>query len=234
MRKLYFIVISIGIILCGYWLITSLPVFINKMLSITSELMTESQFSTSGSFAFKSSPEQPDLIKSMLKISLDFIENPPIEVQKTEKNEIKNFHKLEKFFPNFNYYYIAESKLTDVVFTHFSTLYKEIVLLSDSGLKQYFNNNSENLSKIYGITDYSDFLNIISTIKKLKHENGFKCKLEESYFYVGNSLVLRLILTQPDNSNIYLNAEINIYEATDSQSAPSIKVYGELGGGFGV
>lgn len=232
MKKIYTIVLSFVIILFAYWALTALPPFIEKLFFVGYNLTTESESFSTGVFAFKSSSEQPELIKAMLSLSLDFAENSPIESKTKNQSEIKNFYKLEKFFPGFNFFYATELKLTEIIFSHIPSLQKELAPLSDKDIETYFNNNEKDLSAIYGITNYLEFANLYSTIENLDTSAKFECQLEDSYFYIEskNTLKCRLILSQENNEKVYLNVTITQAYDTPEITTPRIKIYGKLGG----
>jgi len=233
MKKTYFAIVAVVVIVFAYHLITALPTFAKKLFTVTSETLNSQSFSTSGSFAFKSTAENTELLTEMLRINYGFIKNSPIEFNEPEK-EIRNFHKLEKFFPNFKYYYISKTATADTVFNEMSVLISETSGLSDSELRTYFDNNGEYLKEKWGITDFITFSETVYVIKQIDAKNEFSCELEDSYFYNANLNILsfRIIITGKNNSIIYLNAETNMYNESENLYVPTTKIFGTTSGGI--
>lgn len=231
MRKIYFIIILICIIIFGYWIFTALPSLADKALS-SIEFSVNSATISSNSFAFKSSPEKSELLTTMLIINTDFIKSKNINNDENIRT-IKNFYKLEKFFPNFKYYYISKLKLINSIFTELPKISSEVKNLSNSELTLYFNSNADYLSEKLGIKDLAEFSEVLSYIKKINGENEFSCELEDSYLYSNEDYLinLRLVLTLEDSSKIYIPVIIEIYGNTDNQNTPLIKFLSIATGG---
>jgi len=137
MKKIYYIIIGITIAMFLYWVVSSLPALLTKFTIVTQNSIGNSSFSSSGSFAYKSTPERTDLIEEMISINSDFIKNPPVPFPE-EKNTIKNFYKLTKCFPNFKTYYIAKLKVTDTLFNELPVLLNATSSLTELELQKYF------------------------------------------------------------------------------------------------
>jgi len=232
MKKIYYIVVAIVVCIFAYWIILSIPSVSNKVLTITSTSLNNESFSTTGNFAFKNTPERLELLSQMLNINLEFINSPPIEATKTTKTTIKNFYKLEKFFPNFTSYYVAKDKIQTSLFTKLTSLITDTSSLSEQELQTYFNNNKPSLEKYWGINNFSEFSNIIKNLKAVNTNKITKYELEDSYFYIDsiNCLNFRILLTLNNNENIYLGVQVYMFENNDYQTSPVIRFIDTSGG----
>lgn len=231
MKKIYYIVLSIVSIIFIAWAIKVLPQFVSKAFVVTSDSIASSSTSLTGSFGYKSVAEQEDLLIATLKLNTEFILNSS-PTSSTSIFSMKNFHKIEKFFPDFKTYYSAKLKIKNVLQNEFAKLYNDTYSKTSNELEQYFNENMAILSQKWGITEFDDFANIVSSLKQTNGKNVLSCELENSYFYLENLDILnfRIILTLEDNSTFYLSLQAHIYESNDYQSAPTIKFYGTSGG----
>lgn len=232
MKKLYYIVIAIGVIVFAYFIVSSLPEFSKKFLTVANDSINNSSFSYTGSFAFKSTPEREDLVKEMININSKFITDPPLSFPDT-KNDIKYFYKLENYFPEFKYYYITKLKVQDTLFNELPLLYNNTYSLSKDELQTYFNTNIQYLVEKWGVNNFDEFYDLVLTIKELNGENVSKYELEESYFYMANkgAVIFRIILTTESNSSVYLAVKSEVYNSTDYQSSPVVKFIGTVLGG---
>lgn len=232
MKKIYYIIIFVTIIIFAYFLISELPSFSNKLTTITSNVVNSSNFSSTGTFSFKSTPERLELLNEIFTINSQFIKNPPIDFPK-EKDEIKYFFKLAKYFPSFKTYYIAKLKVQDTLTNELPLLYKNTSNLSEAELKTYFNNNITYLETKWGIKNFNDFYELILTIKELNNLEITSYELEESYFTLPEqgTINFRIILTPKNNTPIYLAAISEIYNSNEYQVAPLVRFFGTVLGG---
>ena len=230
MKKVYYFMVAVCAIVFAHWIFTSLPTFSGKLLTVASNSISTSAFSSNGTFAFKSTSERTDLVKQMVYINSEFMKTMPIEA--SENNVVKNFYKLEQFFPTFKYYYIAKLKVRNAIYTELPILYDNTHALSDLELQEYFNNNIDYLEEKWGINDFSKFAGIVSTIKQTNGKKIASCELEDSYFYTSSTGVLnfRIIVTLEDTSTLYVNAKAYSYETNEYQSAPIVRFLGIIGG----
>ena len=232
MKKIYYIVVAVVVIIFAYFLISELPSFSNKLITVTSNAADNSKFSYTGTFAFKSTPERFELLNEMLNINSKFINNPPLAFP-APKNEIKNFYKLEKYFPDFKTYYITKLKVTDAIINELPLLHKNTSNLTEEELKVFFDNNTTYLETKWGINNFNDFYDLILTINEFDNLKKSSYELEESYFTMPNqgSVNFRLILSQENNTQIYLAAISEVYNSTNFQTNPVVKFFGTVLGG---
>lgn len=232
MKKLYYIVIAIGVIIFGKWIITSLPTYFVKVTTVLSESMEESSFSSTGEFAFKSTPEKTNLILEMININTEFLKNPPIEFNNDDFT-IKNFYKLQRFFPEFKYYYIAKLKIRDTLLNELPILYEKTHNLSESQVDTYFNNNKVYLEQKWGIEDSYELYDIVLTIKEINGKKVSSYELTDSYFYMPDTAILgfNIKLILEDNSEIYLCLNCEVFGSNEYQSTPIVRFYGSTLGG---
>lgn len=230
MKKVYYSIVAIGVIVFTYWLFKSLPSFSTKLIAVTTDTINSTSFSSSGSFRFKSTPERTDLLQQMVYINTEFIKNSPNKIK--EPKYLKKFYKLEKFFPNFKNYYAAKLKVQNAIYTELPLLYSSTASLSELELRTYFDSNTSYLEKKWGINDFTEFTNIVSTIKQTNGNKVISCELEDSYFYIPeqNILSYRIILTLENKTNIYLAVNVHIYDFSDHQSVPLVRFLGTEGG----
>ena len=233
MKKLYFIMFSILLIVFIYWGFSSLSSALPKLLYSSSYIFDQEKSINSGANLFKSTPENTDLINAMICLHTDFTNNPPVLDEKDE-NSILNFYKLEKYFPSFNSYYITKIKLANTLYTELDKLYNDTINLSNAELNAYFKNNTEYLESNWGLNNFSEFTSVVNTIK---NKNGLKtvlCELEDSYLYSNssNSLNFRIIVKLDDDLEIYLGVLIRFDDISDYQTYPVIRFYGTEGGGY--
>jgi len=234
MKKIYYIIIGITIAMFLYWVVSSLPALLTKFTIVTQNSIGNSSFSSSGSFAYKSTPERTDLIEEMISINSDFIKNPPVPFPE-EKNTIKNFYKLTKCFPNFKTYYIAKLKVTDTLFNELPVLLNATSSLTELELQKYFNSNTKYLGEKWGVNNFNDFYEVVLTIKQLNGKEIASYALEESYFYMPKlgTTNFRIIITPNDNDiPVYIAGIAEVYNKSDYQDAPVIKFLGTVLGGI--
>lgn len=231
MKKVYYIIVAIVSIIFIVFIVNSLPDFIDKLSIVTSDTISSSSPSVTSTFGYKSTKEQEDLLIATLKLNTTFIQNSTSAFD-TSDFSIKNFYKLEKFFPNFKHYYSAKLKIKNTIQNEFLTLYNETNNKTETELNTYFNENIADLDTKWGITEFDDFTKIVSSIKQSGGQKVLSCQLEDSYFYINESSLLnfRIILTLENNSDIYIGVKTYMYKTTDYQSAPTIKFYGTAGG----
>jgi len=233
MKKLYFIMFSILLIVFIYWGFSSLSSVLPKLIYSSNYMLDKTSSTSSGNNLFKSTPENSDLINAMISLNTDFTNNPPV-LDEEPKNNIENFYKLEKFFPNFNSYYITKLKVANTLYSDLDNLYNDTFNLSNSELDTYFKNNTEYLESNWGINDFSEFVSVVNT---LKNKNGLKvnsCELENSYLYssFSNALNFRIIVKLDEDLEIYLGVLIRFDETSDYQTYPVIRFYGTEGGAY--
>ena len=231
MRKIYFIILSLVLIIFIYGGILVLKNEVPKLVYSSSHILDSTASPASGSSLFKSTPENSDLANAMISLHAEFTNHPPI-LNTKPKNNIDNFYKLENLFPDFNSYYVVKTKVANALYTELDSLYSNTLNLSSAKLDTYLKSNTEYLEKNWGINDSLELTYIVDTIKE---KNGLKvisCELEESYIYssLSNTLNFRIIVTLEDNSNLYLGVLINFNEISDYQSYPVIRFYGTKGG----
>lgn len=231
MKKIYYIIFSFVFIIFVVWIANILPQFISKVFIVTSDIAASNSTSQTGSFGYKSASEQEDLLIATLKLNTEFIQTSS-PTASSVAFPMKNFYKLEKFFPDFKSYYSAKLKLRNVLQDDLVKLYNDTCSKDSNELQQYFTENAFILSQKFGITEFNDFENMITNLKQTNGQNILSCELENSYFYLDNLDILnfRIILTLEDNSIFYLFVQTYMYENTDYQSAPIIKFYGISGG----
>lgn len=233
MKKLYYLIVGVVIIIFLYFIFSSLPTFLTKFTTVAQNSINTSSFSSSGSFGYKATSEREDLLKEMISINSNFIKNPPISFPKNN-DDIKYFYKLTKCFSNFKTYYIAKLKVKDVLFNELPILLKNTSSLNETDLKTYFNNNATYLDNKWGINNFNDFFELVLTIKELNGKEITSYELEESYFYIESlkTANFRIIITPSDNTPIYIAGVIDVYGNTKHQTAPAVKFLGTVLGGI--
>ena len=233
MKKLYFIMFSILLIVFIYWGFSGLSSALPKLLYSAGYIFDETKAINSGTNLFKSTPENTDLINAMISLHTDFTNNPPVLDEKNENNII-NFYKLEKYFPSFNSYYITKIKLANTLYTELDKLYNDTNNLSKIELNTYFKNNTEYLESNWGLNKFSEFVSVVNTIKSKNGLKATSCELENSYLYSNssNSLNFRIIVKLDKDLEMYLGVLISFDETSDYQTYPVIRFYGTEGGGY--
>ena len=233
MRKLYFIMFWILLIGFICWGVSGLGTSLPKLIYSSSYVLNQTASSNSGNNLFKSTPENLDLINAMISLHTDFTNNPPV-LDDTPKNTIENFYKLEKFFPNFNSYYITKIKIANTLYNELDNLYNDTINLSTDSLNTYFKNNTEYLESNWGLKDFSEFVSVVNTIKNKNELKVKSCELENSYLYSSssNTLNFRIIVKLDNNLEIYLGVLISFDETSDYQTYPVIRFYGTEGGSY--
>jgi len=231
-KKLYFVIVSIGVVIFFYYTVVTLISFSNKALVVTSDSINDTGFSSSGSFAFKSTQENATLLKPILTINLDFIKNPPLANPKPASSSIKNFYKLEKFFSNFKIYYITKLNLENILLNELPNLYTNTTSLSSAELETYFTNNKSYLQGKMGINDFETLSNIVTELKKINIEKITSYEVEDSYFFMKNlkTLTLRIIIHSENSSDAYIGVNISMDENSSDNLAPQIRLWGVPGG----
>ncbi len=229
MKKIYYIIVGLCVVIFVYGIVTVLPTFSQKVKTVTVDSLNDSSFSSYGNFGFKNTSERQELINAMININSNFIKNPPIKFS-SETNSIKNFYKLEKFFSEFKYYYIAKLKITNILTEDLPKLYSETSSLSEANLQEYFKRNTANLSENWGISDFNDFSDLVYTLRQIDSQKITSYELEESYFYdpTFNQLNFRIEITLENNSSIYIGVLLEPGVTT----TPTIKFHGTSSGGF--
>lgn len=233
MKKLYFILFSILLIVFIYWGFSNLSSALPKLIYSSSYILDKTNPTSYGNNLFKSTPENTDLISAMISLNTEFTNNPPI-LDEEPRNNIENFYKLEKYFPNFNSYYTTKIKVANALYTELDKLYKATINLSNVELNTYFKNNTEYLESNWGLNDFSEFINVVNTIKNKNVLKVISCELENSYLYssTSNALNFRIIVKLENDLEIYLGVLINFDETSDYQTYPVIRFYGTEGGGY--
>lgn len=229
MKKIYYIIVGLCVVIFAYWIITALPTFSQKVKTIAVDSLNDSSFSSYGNFGFKITSERQELINAMININSNFIKNPPRKFNQ-ENNSIKNFYKLEKFFSEFKYYYISKIKITNILTEDLPKLYSETSSLSETNLQEYFKRNATNLSENWGINDFNGFSDLVYTLKQIEGQKITSYELEDSYFYdpTFNQLNFRIEISLENNSSIY----IGVLLEPSLTTTPTIKFYGTASGGF--
>lgn len=228
MKKIYTILICIVVCIFVYFCFKMIAeAFQNFNLFL---IETYEEQSSSGSFAFKSSPENLELINSYLKVNDSFISEMSKEVY--FENDIKNIYTLANKFPSFKYYYSAKLKLEISIFEGLPFLINNALSLSDDELETFLEDNLVYLDKTFGITTLSKLKNIIINLNDLKNKDITYCELANNstiYNPYGKSTVFRLKVGSSSDDFVYFS--INGYHEynTENQQAPVI-VFNALGG----
>ena len=186
---------------------------------------------TSGSFAFKKTPENLELLNSYLLVNNIFIDELSKDIE--EENSIKNLDDLIDFFPSFKTYYSAKLKIKNIVYTELPYLINNAISLSDNELKSFFENRTDYIGKNFGITSFDEFKNIVDNLSYLqKKEIKYAEIIENSLSYnpYGQCSLFRLKV-QSDNENDFVIFSVNAYvgKNTEYQQAPVI-VLSAMGG----
>ena len=228
MRKLFIVVIAIFTCICIYFGGKMLIDYLNDVQILMSDSYSDS--STSGSFAFKRTPENLELINSYLIVNNSFISDMSKEVI-TEKN-IKNIYSLISGFPSFKNYYSARLKLEKAIFEGLPYLIDNALTLSDDELEEFFADNSEYLDKTFGITTLEQLTNVILNLNYLQTKDIKYAEIPESsavYNPYGGSTIFRIKTGYDLSDFVYFS--INAYHGydTENQKAPVI-VFDALGG----
>lgn len=229
MKKLYIIAFVFVLIIFIYFGVTALNASLPKIAYSFNYFLSSSN--DSGEILFKSTPENEELVTAMLNIHKNFTNNPPIEHIKIE-NDINNFYKIQKLFPSFNSYYLGKIKITNAIYNELDKLESGTKNLFEEELNTYFINNAKYLDKNWGITDSSELIHLVDTIKLKKGQKVISCELEESYFYMPdiNTTNFRIIVNLENNSKLYLGVLASFSETTNFQNSPVIRFYGTQGG----
>jgi len=227
MRKIYYIIFSLLLIFFIYWGATELYTAIPKLAYSYGYILSDTSSSSYGTSLFKSTPEKPALVNTMLQIHYDFTNNPDVLYEKP-KDTVENFYKMENLFPSFNSYYVTKLKLSNTIYNELPNLYNNTFNLSNDELNTFFENNTEYLERNWGINSFSEFTNVIDSIQS---KNGLKvksCELEESYFYLpsSNTLKFRIIITLENDLTLYLGVSICYDEISDYQTYPVVRFLG--------
>lgn len=202
--------------------------FLDELLIFASDSYDKA--STTGSFGFKRTPENLELVNSYLKVNNSFIENLSKEIN--TENDIKNIENLVNGFPSYKYYYSANLKLKNAIFEGIPYLLNNTVNISNAELESFFNDNLDYLEKTFGITSLSQLNAIISNLSSLGVADITYAEIVENsvmYNPYGQSTSFGInIGSQPDNC-IYFS--VNAYHGYDTknQKAPVI-VFKALGG----
>lgn len=202
--------------------------YLEKIGVYMSEYYNDS--SASGTFAFKTSAENLELVNSYLAVNTSFIEKMSKEIYL--ENNIKNIYSLSNKFPSFKNYYSARLKLENAVFNGFPFLLNNAVSLSDDELKSFFNINYDYLDKTFGISSLEELKNIVNNLDSLETKDIKYCELANNstiFNPYGNSTVFRLKVGSSTDDFVYFS--INAYHGynTENQQAPVI-VFNALGG----
>lgn len=228
MRKVFIIVIVIFLCIFVYFGGKMLVDYFNDVYIVMSDPNNNS--SVSGTFSFKSTPENIELINSYLAVNNSFIDEMTKEVN--NEKTINNVYELMDFFPSFKMYYSFKLKLENAIFNELPDLYNKTVSLSDLELKTFFENNTVYLDKYFGITTLEQLTNIVDNLSTIKSGNfKFGEVIASSIFYnpYGECTVFLLDVTN-DNGD-FISFSINSYLGydTENQKAP-VLVFDALGG----
>lgn len=229
MRKVFMIVIAACVCIFVYLGGKTLLNYCSGMITVISN--ESSVNSNSGSFAFKKAPENLELINSYLAVNNSFIDEFSKEVE--YENSIANLDDLIDFFPSFKMYYSAKLKLKNIVLTEIPYLMENTLSLSDNELKSFFENKSDYIAEVFGITQFEEFKNVVNNLSYLKaKEISYAEIIENSLTYnpYGQCSMFRLKLQGSDETD-FVTFSINAYvgKNTDYQQAPVI-VVSALGG----
>lgn len=229
MKKIYIIAFIAVLIIFIYYGVGILNDSLPKVAYTFNYFLSSSN--DSGESLFKSTPENKELVTAMLNIHKDFTNEPPIEHIKIE-NDINNFYKIQKLFPSFNSYYLAKIKITNAIYNELDKLENDTKNLSEEELNTFFINNAKYLDKNWGITDSSELIHLVNTIKLKSGKKVISCELEESYFYMPdiNTTNFRIVVDLEDNSKLYIGVLASFSETTTFQKSPVIRFYGTQGG----
>lgn len=229
MRKVFMIAIAVCVCIFVYFGGKTLLNYCSGMITVISN--ESSVNSNSGSFAFKKAPENLELINSYLAVNNSFIDEFSKDVK--YENSIANLDDLIDFFPSFKMYYSAKLKLKNIVLTEIPYLMENTLSLSDNELKSFFENKSDYIAEVFGITEFEEFKNVVNNLSYLKaKEISYAEIIENSLTYnpYGQCSMFRLKLQGNDETD-FVTFSINAYvgKNTDYQQAPVI-VVSALGG----
>lgn len=229
MRKVFMIAIAVCVCIFAYFGGKMLLDYCSGMITVISN--ESSVNSNSGSFAFKKVPENLELINSYLTVNNSFIDEFSKDVK--YENSIANLDDLIDFFPSFKMYYSAKLKLKNIVLTEIPYLMENTLSLSDNELKSFFENKSDYIAEVFGITEFEEFKNVVNNLSYLKaKEISYAEIIENSLTYnpYGQCSMFRLKLQGNDETD-FVTFSINAYvgKNTDYQQAPVI-VVSALGG----
>ncbi len=229
MRKVFMIAIAVCVCIFVYLGGKTLLNYCSGMITVISN--ESSVNSNSGSFTFKKAPENLELINSYLAVNNSFIDEFSKEVE--YENSIANLDDLIDFFPSFKMYYSAKLKLKNIVLTEIPYLMENTLSLSDNELKSFFENKSDYIAEVFGITQFEEFKNVVNNLSYLKaKEISYAEIIENSLTYnpYGQCSMFRLKLQGSDETD-FVTFSINAYvgKNTDYQQAPVI-VVSALGG----
>ena len=221
MKKVFIVVIFIFISVFIYFGGKQFLDYLNDLSILIDDAYTKS--ATVGTFGFKATPENLELVNSYLKVNTSFINEMSKEIHL--ENNIKNIHTLLNNCPSFKNYYSARLKLENAIFNGFHFLMDNAVYLSDNELEAFFNDNLSYLDKTFGITTLEKFKNIINSLSSLESKNINYCELIDDYTIYnpyGNSTVFRMKVGSSLNDFAYFS--INAYHGynTKNQQAPVI------------
>lgn len=228
MKKAYTIFISIIVCIFVYFCIRFIWEYLKDFNIFISHHYNEA--STSGTFAFKTTPENLEVVNSYLEVNNSFVDEMSKEVYL--ENNIKNIYNLTDKFPSFKSYYSARLKLENAVFNGLPFLINNTVSLSDAELEAFLKDNLNYLDKTFGITTLEKLKNIIINLDSLEDKNIEYCELVNNstiYNPYGNSTVFRLKVGNNINDFVYFSINAHHGYNTENQQAPII-IFNALGG----
>lgn len=233
-KKVYYVIVAIVVFTFVYYIIKYFPTISSNFSSGIQTSISGSGFSSEKRFGFKSTPERKELLKAIIELNTDFINESPLEDTNTQNKSIKSFYKLERFFADYEYYYTIKQKVENMVFEELPALSSNIIDLSNNNIEQYFNNHKKYLSDNFGISDLDNFKDIVYTLKPLKDTSITSYELENSYFFMETlkTLNIRIIFNLENSKKVYLAFQIKMQDDNGLQILPQIKIFGTTAGGI--
>ena len=222
MRKVFMVAIAICICIFVYFGGKMFFNYLNELNIMINNTVVDN--STAGTFTFKKTPENLELLNSYLIVNNDFIEKFSKDVK--EEDVIDNLDDLIDFFPSFKTYYAAKLKIKNIVYSEFPYLLSDVVSLSDNELTTFFEKNVNYIGKNFGVTSFEEFKNIVDTLSYLQDREIKSAEIIEnslSYNPYGKCSMFRLKV-QGSNENDFVVFSVNAYIGmnTEYQKAPVI------------
>lgn len=229
MRKVFIVTIAICICIFIYFGAKTFANYLDELNLMASDTIASN--STSGSFTFKKTPENLELLNSYINVNNTFIDTLSKDV--IRKESIENSDNLINFFPNFRMYYSAKLKIQKAIFDGMPYLIENAIPLSENELKIFYNDKFGYLNETFGIDKFEEFSNIISNLSYLKNGKFAHAEIIENsltYNPYGKCTLFKLKLYN-DDANDFITFAVNAYlgYSTENQKAPVI-IISALGG----
>lgn len=225
MKHVFTVFVIIVVCIATYSLFSWFPYYFNELSASFNCAMNETSFTKN--FSFEKCIENPELLNSYFNINDSFIDSFSKDIDRSD--EIKNMYKTTSSFPDYKSYYSAKLKIERLINEGLPYIFDNLSSLNDEKTKNFYTKNFSYINKIFGITEFNDFDNIVLSLKKIENFNVNEILVSDNSIKQDKNIVSFDVLVSSHKDTIVLPISFYTNLYTENQNAPVLMLR-EIGG----